>query len=834
MIVKSEAIEPKASSATSIYPAVIINVSDPSSNNAFVYLQVFCPDVMSGTLADAKYFTDNWIEAPRYPHNGADAYDFEQGGIVVISFQDGNTISPQFIRYVTVSEDIINYNKKFLDGTPLTSDQPIIDISDSSVTTDTDILQKGMLLLPALEACGCGSENVFHTYGYDGTGFWTTLEGTQYLTIYRCGKYGTEFVYKQKNKIQAAKASEANFDYLDDRNSSTSQTTLNIFKYLLNKESIYTEGKSIIDIVNKTIIEFETDSKYKKNIYDKANDADVLFWYTKLAGYIYDNVDTYDMSTKLSSLMRSSIKEDKLKVSTPDADSKLAAVLNNLTSVGMGVSGTYINSAISLYHGTLRTEYYGETKIQYIFEFVGKLWKNLCNSSYFGPLLESRYAIVLSNNLFNLRNQYNVSKLSNKLLVSLAVIQSAFPTLDTFIRNMDLALKDEVFSGHTAFVSSIKEDLKAGGNFTKITKTALASGLANLYFLSLGWPYDETKSLFEYQTLPHSYIYNKILAGIDYVLNHYDNIKSKLDSSLDDTDIPGSGKSQFVWPAPNMSVITSPFGPRNTGIAGASTYHQGIDIAIYGNALGQDIIASMSGTVEKVVSSNAQGTGSGYGNYILLKHNDSLKTRYAHLLNVFVKQGDSVKQGQKIATCDNTGTSSGSHLHFEIIMNDTPVNPLLYVSSSDKYVKNNNINTETSEYYNVNLSHDIQDYLFEQCKKYNIPSALMIALIQHESGFNPNAISKTGDYGLCQINKSNHEWLSKTLGVTDFLDPKQNILCGCYVLSIHLRNYNNDYHKSLMAYNMGAGGAKSAYWDRGIYTSAYSIAVMQLYDKYRE
>ena len=76
MIVESKAIEPKASSATSVYPAVILNITDYS--DTFVYLQVYCPATMSGDVIDAKFCLNNWVEAPKYPHTGenVEAYDY--------------------------------------------------------------------------------------------------------------------------------------------------------------------------------------------------------------------------------------------------------------------------------------------------------------------------------------------------------------------------------------------------------------------------------------------------------------------------------------------------------------------------------------------------------------------------------------------------------------------------------------------------------------------------------------------------------------------------------------------------------------------------------------
>lgn len=66
MILQTKAIEPKSGSATGTYPAIIILVSNPDSNKSFVNLQVYCPAIMSGTLEEAKYATNNWVSAPLY------------------------------------------------------------------------------------------------------------------------------------------------------------------------------------------------------------------------------------------------------------------------------------------------------------------------------------------------------------------------------------------------------------------------------------------------------------------------------------------------------------------------------------------------------------------------------------------------------------------------------------------------------------------------------------------------------------------------------------------------------------------------------------------------
>ena len=102
--------------------------------------------------------------------------------------------------------------------------------------------------------------------------------------------------------------------------------------------------------------------------------------------------------------------------------------------------------------------------------------------------------------------------------------------------------------------------------------------------------------------------------------------------------------------------------------------------------------------------------------------------------------------------------------------------------------------------------------------------------IVQAGNFQADVISTTNDYGLMQINQKNHEWLSNAVGVTDFLDPYQNIQAGIYILGTLFEKYD-DPHKVLMAYNMGESGA-SKLWDQGIYQSKYSQRVIGYQETY--
>lgn len=117
--------------------------------------------------------------------------------------------------------------------------------------------------------------------------------------------------------------------------------------------------------------------------------------------------------------------------------------------------------------------------------------------------------------------------------------------------------------------------------------------------------------------------------------------------------------------------LTSNFGRRKAPTRGASRNHKGVDWA---TPVGTAVMASSAGTVAKA------GWGSGYGYVVYINHADGRQTRYGHLSKVLVSAGQTVSQGQKIALSGNTGVSTGPHVHFEILINGTQVNPFDYMN----------------------------------------------------------------------------------------------------------------------------------------------------------
>lgn len=129
--------------------------------------------------------------------------------------------------------------------------------------------------------------------------------------------------------------------------------------------------------------------------------------------------------------------------------------------------------------------------------------------------------------------------------------------------------------------------------------------------------------------------------------------------------------SNAGWLRPcSYTYLSSPFGYRVSPTTGASTYHQGVDLAA---PAGTPIYATRSG----VVSTASYGSAAGY--YVTINHLDGYSSIYMHMTNYVVYSGQSVSAGQLIGYVGSTGVSTGNHLHFGIAYNGAYVNPCNYV-----------------------------------------------------------------------------------------------------------------------------------------------------------
>lgn len=137
-----------------------------------------------------------------------------------------------------------------------------------------------------------------------------------------------------------------------------------------------------------------------------------------------------------------------------------------------------------------------------------------------------------------------------------------------------------------------------------------------------------------------------------------------------------ASSSGFTWPTRGAYSISSHYGYRSASISGWS-FHGGTDIVKSGGgSSGIPVVAAASGVVEYTHSGY-----SGYGHTVVINHGGGIKTRYAHMYpgSICVRSGQNVSKGQQIGRIGSTGNSTGPHLHFEVLVNGSKVNPMKYI-----------------------------------------------------------------------------------------------------------------------------------------------------------
>jgi len=144
-------------------------------------------------------------------------------------------------------------------------------------------------------------------------------------------------------------------------------------------------------------------------------------------------------------------------------------------------------------------------------------------------------------------------------------------------------------------------------------------------------------------------------------------------------------KKGFVFPTPDISRLSSKWGPRRR------RWHYGVDLSM---PTGEPIYAAFDGVVR---FSNGPYCG-GYGNLVVVQHYNGLETYYAHLSKRNVHPGDKVKAGQVIGLCGNTGRSYGSHLHFEIRYMGVAMNPENVIDFTTRQLKKDKLELTQSSF----------------------------------------------------------------------------------------------------------------------------------------
>jgi murein DD-endopeptidase MepM/ murein hydrolase activator NlpD len=160
------------------------------------------------------------------------------------------------------------------------------------------------------------------------------------------------------------------------------------------------------------------------------------------------------------------------------------------------------------------------------------------------------------------------------------------------------------------------------------------------------------------------------LADLDKITDQRVDLMTLMESRLFDQKIK---KLMIPTQQPVVGgILGSSFGWRIDPVNGQSALHTGLD---FPSSPGTPILAAAGGVVV------AQEYHPAYGNMVEIDHGNDLVTRYAHASKVFVKKGDLVKRGQKIAEVGSTGRSTGSHLHFEVLVHGVFQDPQKFLTA---------------------------------------------------------------------------------------------------------------------------------------------------------
>ena len=163
-------------------------------------------------------------------------------------------------------------------------------------------------------------------------------------------------------------------------------------------------------------------------------------------------------------------------------------------------------------------------------------------------------------------------------------------------------------------------------------------------------------------------------AAVDYKMLTMKNMLTKLETDINLLDQDLLDKDSFlkstptIWPT--RGWVTSYFGIRKSEFSGEKKMHEGIDI---GAPIGSKVISPADGVV------TFAGTKPGFGQFVEIDHGYGIETIYGHASSLAVKKGGKIKRGEILARIGSTGLSTGPHVHYEVRVNGTPVDPMHYI-----------------------------------------------------------------------------------------------------------------------------------------------------------
>ena len=213
------------------------------------------------------------------------------------------------------------------------------------------------------------------------------------------------------------------------------------------------------------------------------------------------------------------------------------------------------------------------------------------------------------------------------------------------------------------------ETIKQTENYQEI-KDLYERKIATNFGLITGYSYTKEWN----NLIKHSFKLAEDFAIFDYRFNLLTDITDRLEVNVNNLDQLLLDRESFLRSTPTLlparGWITSYYGPRHSHYSKRVKMHEGLDV---GAPIGTPILSPADGIVK------ISGKNPGFGYYVEIDHGYGIETTYAHNSRNKVKKGQKVTRGQTIAFLGNTGLSTGPHLHYEVRVNGTPVDPLYYI-----------------------------------------------------------------------------------------------------------------------------------------------------------
>lgn len=438
MIVLGKATAPKAASATSTYPAIIVSIGNATANSSTVKLWFYCPATMTGQPKDAKNpGSNNVVDAPLKPHDGDIQYNYQVGGVIMISYADGNLNTPQFVRYVSVSDDVVKQNSAYVGGDAIIAGG-ILDLFDTGLTLETDILQKSLSLLSAVRYCAKGAnENYDEYYIYKNVslfeGIWNDT-----CVFFSDGIYGTEFLTRDHPNAFNGEYVPLNYLYRTNDIYATDTSFLSFCTYLYSGGVYVNDPLTLINVFVDSYNETFSSSQCERLTNMEKDEYYLLYLMEAFAGL--------DDWTEGGKTISPAVFSD-----------------NEKNNEGKKPSHTLVwyrdNNPENKYDRDwefLLDSFYvpNESDVNNHTGLRRNFWKNFTKK--YRKELDRYYAICLHNNVYRLKQYVGVEDATNILLLIYATIATAYPVLEHAIVEDD----SDVFSTWNTNYDEQLKDLK--------------------------------------------------------------------------------------------------------------------------------------------------------------------------------------------------------------------------------------------------------------------------------------------------------------------------------------------------------------------------------------